>query len=209
MEVNNIKDLYYNQKLGMVEIASKLNVNISRIRRLMKKHKLLRRTASESNHYRFLRTANSFTKKSNLTETEKELLIAGLMLYWAEGCKPENKIVDLANSKPKIVILFLKMLREIYQVQENRIRILLYCYSNQNPEELITKWSEILKIPKTQFIKPFIKKTDTLDQKNKTPLGVIHIRYSDVRLINQIFEDIDIIYEQLCRGGGVDNHTSL
>jgi len=139
VDIDTISNLYYNQKLGIVEIAHRLNLKYWQVQRLMKKNNLPRRKASETNAFRFLRTETSFRKKHPLTTTETQLFISGLMLYWAEGCKPKNKVVDLSNSNPKIVYLFLKMLRDIYNIKEDRLRALLYCYSNQNPEELTDK----------------------------------------------------------------------
>ncbi|MEK6881506.1 MAG: hypothetical protein AABY22_17925, partial [Nanoarchaeota archaeon] len=44
---------------------------------------------------------------------------------------------DLANSNPNVISLFIKMLRQIYGVNEKRLRVYLYCYENQNPEDII------------------------------------------------------------------------
>ena len=97
--------------------------------------------------------------------------------------------------------LFLKGLRKIYRVDEGRLRIALYCYSNQNSEVLKNYWSNILEIPQKQFIKPYIR--SNFDEKNidKMKHGVVHIRYSDERLLMQIKAEIDIIQASLNKLG--------
>jgi len=60
------------------------------------------------------------------------------MLYWAEGFQSEKaKMIDFANSKPEMISLFLKFLRQICGIDENRLRAYLYCYENQSPQKLI------------------------------------------------------------------------
>jgi len=55
------------------------------------------------------------------------------MLCWAEGAKT-GKTVDLANSDPGIVALFLAFLRGICGIAESRLRVLLYAHADQDIE---------------------------------------------------------------------------
>ena len=209
MDIDTITKLYYRDKLGSREIATRLNKTVWQILRFMKKHHLKCRTSAETNKYKFNRTPLSFNKKVHLNAQEKELFENGLMLYWAEGCKQTNQVVDMSNSNPKMVKIFRNLLTNIYQVDQKRIRVLLYCYQNQDINNLRKFWSNFLDIPLSQFIKPYIRKDFDHNKNSKMPYGLAHIRYADTRLLAQIFRDIDIISDKLCRDGGVDNHTSL
>lgn len=121
------------------------------------------------------------------------------MLYWAEGARCQKHVLDFANSDEKMVTLFLKMLRKIYRANEKKLRVSLYCYANQDKNKLINCWSKMLNIPKSQFIKPYVRKDYDPAKKNKMRHGLVHIRYCDKKLMMQIIKDIGIIYTFLGR----------
>ncbi|MBU1045954.1 hypothetical protein KJ616_02430 [Patescibacteria group bacterium] len=112
------------------------------------------------------------------------------MLYWAEGAKPNaakrSWTVDLANSDPRMIMLFLRFLRTICRVDKKRLRVFLYCYANQNIDSLKQYWHNITHIPLSQFTKPYVRKDFIQEKTGKMPHGLIHIRYNDKKLILQI-----------------------
>lgn len=193
MLIARVKKLYYQDKLSTAEVGKKLGKTVWQVIKFMKKNQLPRRSQAETHHFQFQRKKASYSKKVNLTINEQKLNLAGLMLYWGEGVKVGTNMVDFVNSNQKMVVIFLKMLRQIYQVKESKLRILLYCYGNQNTKNLINFWSKLLKIPKKQFIKPYIRQDFNSKKINKMPHGVIHIRYCDKKLFSQIMLEIDII----------------
>lgn len=86
----------------------------------------------------------TFKIKEVLSEEEKLLKVAGIMLYWAEGSNSKNaQTVDFANSNPKMIVIFTKFLRKICGIREKKLRAFLYCYSNQRPTELVEYWSKL------------------------------------------------------------------
>ena len=114
------------------------------------------------------------------------------MLYWAEGAKSfKNKsyTIDFANSDPLMIKVFIKFLRQIYQVDESRLRCLIYCYPSHNIHQLHTYWSNIVKLPLSQFIKPYVRQ-DGGNTRDKMKHGLVHIRYSDKRLFQLILKKI-------------------
>ena len=196
MSIDEIKHLYFEKQLCTREIGEKLNKTTWQIIRTMKKHNVARRTSAETQKIQFQRKPLSYNKKVRLSSFEKSLYEAGLMLYWAEGVKARGT-VDFANSDSRMASIFLSMLRSIYHIDEKRLRILLYCYANQNTEKLIKYWSAKLKIPTLQFIKPYVKHDYNKKKTHKMPHGLVHIRYHDKRLFEQILKDIDIISRKL------------
>jgi len=134
------------------------------------------------------------------------------MQTWGEGVKAAGTTVDLANSDPLMVTLFLLMLRKIYQVTESKLRVLLYCYGNQDIQKLKIFWSSQLHIPMKQFIKPYLRQDYQPNKSHKMPYGVAHIRYNDTKLHWEITQDIAIMSRHLldiCWDGRVDKYTSL
>lgn len=197
MDVDEVKNLYYQDGLSAREVGEHLGKTVWQVIKFMRKHNIPRRRAPETQHLQFLRSPLSYQKKTKLNKREQKLYLSGLMLYWAEGVKSSSSTVDFANSDSRMVKLFLKMLRKIYQVNESRLRVLLYCYSNQNKNHLIKYWSKQLKIPKSQFIKPYVRQDYKESKKGKMPYGLVHVRYNDKRLLARVIKDIDIIYSTI------------
>lgn len=207
MLIDQIRDLYLNKKLSSREVAEKLRINQWRVVSAMRRHNIPRRSASEADHIAFSRKSPSYEKKANLTSEERSLHEAALMLYWAEGSKKNPWTVDFANCDEKMILLFLRVLRRIYKVNENKLRVLLYCYANQNVYKLIDYWSDLLEIPKSKFIKPYVREDFDIKKINKMPHGLVHIRYSDKKLLMQIKAEIDIIQKKLNKLGWRSGQT--
>lgn len=196
-----VSNLYNKNGLSASEIARKYNISVWRVISFMRRNKLKRRKPSETLELQFERKALTFNKKKNLDEKGQKLLFSGLSLYWAEGSKVNTHTVDFANSNENMLLIFLRMLRDIYSVDEKKLRVYIYCFANQNTEELIKHWSAKLKIPMSQFSKPYIRKDFKIEKIDKMPFGLVHIRYNDMKLLRQILSDIDIIATDLLNAG--------
>lgn len=90
--------------------------------------------------------------------TNRELLIAGLALYWGEGCKKKHGL-EFCNSDPKMVKFLIDWLRQCFDVQMSSI----YCrvgvnVIHENRDEIIkTYWAQVTGIPLKQFTKTTFK----------------------------------------------------
>lgn len=189
--LEKIKDFYYKKGYSAREVGEFFGKSTSRIYDFMRKHGLKRRSPVETNNLAYERKPPSFRLKNNLTLEEEKLKIAGIMLYWAEGSKNLGKqvrggTIDLANSEPKMIQLFLKFLREICGIDESRLRVKLYCYANQNINLIKKYWSKITDISLKQFTKPYVREDFSLDKMDKMKYGLAHITYSDKKLFLQI-----------------------
>ncbi len=189
LTINLIKELYYNQELTTKEIARKLKVKPWKVWEFMVKEKIPRRTLSEVNFLRYKDERGTFSLKKKLSLREEKLKVAGIMLYWAEGARfneKTSKIVDFTNSNPEMIKIFLEFLRIICGVEEKRLRVFLYCYSNQDIEKLKKYWYKLTNISLKQFTKPYVRKSFSLEKNNKMKYGLIHIRYGEMKLLLQI-----------------------
>lgn len=198
LSIKEVKYTYYEQGLSVPEASRRLKRSETVLYKFMKRNGLARRTATETNALVFDRKELSYTLKQNLSEEEQQLKLAGIMLYWAEGTKARFShgkkmayTVDLANSDPNMIKLFMRFLREICGVDERRLRVYLYCFANQNVNFLKKYWNELTSIPLNQFIKPYIQEKYSLDKIDKMKYGLVHIRYSDKKLFSQIMKWID------------------
>jgi len=189
--IGNIEELYFKNGLSAADIAKLFNRSIGAVYRFMERSKLPRRLANETNNLKYEKKELSFKIKKRLTTNDKKLKIAGIMLYWAEGYKNLAKsarggTIDLANSDPQMIKVFLKFLREICGIKEDKLRVQLYCYANQNVDYLKRFWSKLTKISTAQFIKPYVREDFKIEKIGKMKYGLVHIRYSDKKLFLQI-----------------------
>jgi predicted DNA-binding protein YlxM (UPF0122 family) len=190
--LETIKDLYYKKFYNARKIAEKFKVSIDAVYYFMRHHGLKRRSFSEENKLRFDNKKLSFTVKKKLSQKEKELKAIGVMLYWGEGYKARKSSgIDFVNSDPDMIVIFLSFLRKICGIQESRLRVLLYCYSNQKINKLIAFWNKKTKIPRNQFTKPYIRNNFNIHKMQKMPYGLVHIRYNDKKLLFLIKKWID------------------
>ena len=186
-KISYIKKLYYENLFSMKKVAENIGVSIDALVYFMRKYDLKRRTPSENEKIKFARKPLSFKISHNIKNGE--IKVIGTMLYWGEGAKSgklgKNKSVDFANSDPRMILVFLHFLRKFCNVDEKRLRCLLYCYSDQNKNKLIKFWSKITKISIKQFIKPYIR-YDFRKDGRKMEYGLVHIRYNDKKLLIEI-----------------------
>jgi hypothetical protein len=84
-----------------------------------------------------------------------------------------------------MITLFIRFIRKIFTIDEKKFRVYIYCYSDQNISRITQFWSDITKIPKNQFTKPYIR-SDFNSHGNKMTNGLIHIRYGDKKLLLEI-----------------------
>ncbi|MDD2753221.1 MAG: hypothetical protein PHT44_01265 [Candidatus Portnoybacteria bacterium] len=123
--------------------------------------------------------------------------IALAILYAAEGSKSTRSSIMLGNSSPSIINLFLRLLRSCYTIDESKFRCTLQCRADQNIQKLEEFWSDITKIPLTQFYKAQIDPR-TIDKPSKKPdyKGVCRIDYFS----GEIFLDLTSVIKIICLG---------
>lgn len=124
-----------------------------------------------------------FINSLNINKKALELFLAGL--YLGDGFKVTGRLA-LGSSNPQIALLFITILRKIYNVQEKKIRIAIYARADQNSKTLINYWSKLLKVPKKQFHKTQFDKR-TLNKKTYSEYkGVCAVNYFDINLQRRI-----------------------
>lgn len=199
----------YLDGLSAKQVADTLGVSIGAIYYPLRRFKISRRTSAQSNTIRFNQKPLSYSIKSHLSPHEEQLKLAAVMLYWAEGYKI-GKGIDFANSDPTMALLFRRFLTTICGINEKRLRCNIYCYEGQDVKKLTAFWSTFLNVPSDQFTKPYIK-APAVGRGSRGPRmvhGLIHLCYSDLRLLRQIQVWI-AEYSDICVGGGVVNRTRL
>jgi len=190
MDQRKIENLYIKEKQTVKEIAEKLNLSFWKVYCSMRESNIPRRSYSEANYVKYSKCKAGFKIKDEIDTKDELLKIAGVMLYWAEGCKGGFGI-DFANSDSSMVKMFLLFLRIICGVAEDRLRVYLYAFEGQDLEELKSYWFSVTKIPLNQFTKPYVRKIRSSSNGRIMPNGLIHIRYYDKKLLQLILKWID------------------
>lgn len=130
------------------------------------------------------------------------LAILGATLYWGEGTKAEPKntsyrMTAFTNSDPKMISVFMKFLREILVVPENKICSGIHIYPSIDPNKAKIFWSKITKISKDRFyiVKQVSKASKGKRPINSLPFGTVVIKvygrkyfYTIKGMINGIIE---------------------
>ena len=188
----DIIKLYVKDRLSMKQIGDKFNLSSSAIRYYLDKYKIKRRTISDAitSIYITRFKKKPFKLKEGLSKAEMELKIAGIMLYWGEGAK-SGGTVKFANSDPEMIKVFLKFLRNICGIFEERLKVLIHMYPDQDEKTLIKFWSFVTKIKKENFYKSYTHEGKKGTYKNKSLYGTLAVHYSDKKLLNLILNWLD------------------
>ena len=178
---------YWERRRSVPEIAKTFRVGPQHLYELMRQRGIPRRSGSEVNYLTY-KDKPQFQWKEKLAPEQKRLQTAGLMLYWAEGAK-QGDSVDLSNTDPKLILVFLGFLRQICGVAESRLRGYIFIYEGQDAVEIRRYWSKLTRIPEGQFQKPYVSRfRPNRNHQNVFPYGVFHVRYNDKRLHHRILD---------------------
>lgn len=128
-----------------------------------------------------------------LVENKDIAKIVAAVLYMGEGKKSSSSIV-FGNSDPKIISLFLRLLRRCYNIDENKFRCTLQCRADQNIKILEKFWSKTTRIPLKKFYKAQIDPR-TIGKPTKKPdyKGVCRIDYFSADIFNELMKIAEII----------------
>src|SRR5258706_7454166 len=92
--------------------------------------------------------------------SKESCFIAGIALYWAEGSKMKREVM-ICNSDPQLINIMIRWFQEFFDVEYQRFVAVIGINEVHREREKIVKnyWSNITKIPLTQFRKTSFKKT--------------------------------------------------
>lgn len=89
--------------------------------------------------------------------SERDMFIAGIVLYIGEGDKRNPYRVALANSDPLVVRFFAYWLTHFWDVPRSRIRFGLHLYSNMNIAKERKFWQDALGFDRKSFYKDQVR----------------------------------------------------
>ncbi len=102
--------------------------------------------------------------------SKRELWLIGISLYWAEGSKEKDNGtrsgVVFSNSDAKIILLFVKWLRDVLIVNDQDLIYELYIHEVADVESAQIYWSQILSIPVATLRTYFKRSKEKIGRKN-------------------------------------------
>lgn len=166
----------------MQEISDKMGWKYGKIVYWMKKFNIPRRSRSEANYIKYNPKGDPFKIKKLKTKKDIELFNLGIGLFLGEGGKKNKFNLVLPNSDPKILRLFLKFLREICKVNEEKIKAALNIFDDVNLTQAVNFWSKTTDIPLSRFGKTMVRKSKGGTYKNKSLYGTLTIYVANIKL---------------------------
>lgn len=132
----------------------------------LKKHQAQLRGGAARKADRIERTAVIANETRNLigTLSDRERLLVGSALYWAEGSKEKSyrpsARLDFANSDPAMVRFYVNWLRNTLNVPDADIQVMLHIHENRIAEldKFHKFWLKTTGLKSVNLVKPVIKK---------------------------------------------------
>lgn len=119
------------------------------------------------------------------------------LLYWGEGSKTGYRVAFI-SSDPLMVVTFLTLLRAAFPLKESKLRALVHVHEYHNEPEVKRYWSELTRIPLSQFTKSYLK-PHTKRVIREGYKGALRVSYHDVKIVNEL----KAIYNTFARNIGV------
>ena len=134
-------------------------------------------------------------KKLILPLSNREFFISGLLLYWGEGTKSRRDILSISNSDPSVIQFFIHWLNKSLNVSKEKMRVRLHLYNDMNINKEMEFWSRVLKIPLSQFGRPYIKESSSerINHKGGFGHGTCNVTINSVLLAEKVFMSIKTI----------------
>jgi len=115
-------------------------------------------------------------------KSQRELLIAGTVAYWAEGAKSkpwrrEEKVVFI-NSDADMIRLFHSFLTSL-GVRDDQLRLQVAIHESADVAAAELFWASVMNIPVSDFLKPTLKRHKVLTNRKNTGVdyhGCLSIR---------------------------------
>jgi len=124
--------------------------------------------------------------------------IALAMLCLGEASKSTSRSgFYLGNSDQRIIVLFMKLLRLCFPINESKFRFTIQCRADQAIDDLEKYWRRVVGVAEGQFYKPRIDpRTIGKPTKNSDYKGVLRVDYIDKKIQLELESLANLIYNQ-------------
>ncbi len=124
------------------------------------------------------------------------LFLIGLSLYWGEGQKTDKGIVGVINSDVGLVKTVADFYRKVLKMPEEKLRVALFLYKDNDLNSALKFWSKSLNIPLSQFIKTQILPSRAKITKKKVKYGICNVYFANTELNIKIRQWINLLAQK-------------
>jgi hypothetical protein len=174
--------LYYERGLSVAQIAQQLECSTNKIVYWMDKYGLKRRDISSAVYLRQNPNGDPFNIQIPRSDEEWGLFHLALGLYIGEGKKRDREQVALSNSDPRVIRVFLRFLREICGVEENRIWAWINIFDDTDLPATEKFWLQVTNLLPEQFHKSIIRPSRGGTYRKTSEYGTLSVGVSSTRL---------------------------
>jgi len=121
--------------------------------------------------------------------SKKDLQLIGSALYWAEGNTKNRNRLQFSNSNPLMIKVAMRFFREICNIPNDKIGARIHIYPSVTYRKALSFWSQITKLPKSNFYPPQIQISRASKGKrprNTLPCGTLHLTVSNTKLVCRV-----------------------
>lgn len=130
-----------------------------------------------------------------------KIALAMLCLGEASKYKKGGTSFYLGNTDPRIIILFIQLLKYCFPFNIEKIRCTVQCRADQDTGELEYYWQKVTGIPKKYFYKPQIDpRTKGKPTQKNNYKGVLKVEYHDTKVQLELESLADLAYNRVSRG---------
>ena len=174
--------LYRDRGLSMAQIAEELGCSASKVVYWMDKHGIERRSISEAVYQYRNPNGDPFTIRVPESVDEYALFYLSLGLYIGEGKKRDREQISLSNSDSRVIRIFLRFLREICGVEEQRIWAWINLFDDADLKASEEFWMSVTGLAIEQFHKPVIRAQRVGTYLSRSKYGALSVGVSSTKL---------------------------
>lgn len=138
------------------EIMDKLDMpkttvwhHVQKVEVLSQYQTLLKKKRGGGNKRKIANIEKAVKEASSLfSGTDRDLLIALAMLYWAEGSKGSPEFI---NSDGRMIFLYLQILRNVLNIPDESIHVTIRIFTGMDRGSCLKHWSQVTKISSKVF----------------------------------------------------------
>jgi hypothetical protein len=192
--------LYWRQGKTLKAIGKLEGVSAAAVWKWMREQKVARRSRSQVQLARS-NPAQTFHVAAH-SKSALFLQSVGTILFWCEGTHREKRgrlvnTLAFTNSNEQMLVIWLRFLREICHVREEKVRVRLYLHPYQDAVRLRRHWSKVLKVPIKQFESVTVTTQHHSKRNRLNYQGTVKIKVHNQALVQELQSLIVGVQRQL------------
>ncbi len=187
----NLPDSYQQKIAGL---------NLSNLSKALKVAVVANKLKREKFFNELQQVNTSVAKKISNIDMAK-IALAMLCLGEASKYRPKSNSFSLGSSDPRIVVLFLGLLKRCFDFNLEKVRCTVQCRADQDSDVLQNYWLKVTGVPRRLFYKPLIdSRTKGKPTRKINYKGVLRVDYFDTKVQLELENLVDLVYNQVKLG---------